>query len=160
MGDTRPVPTPTLLERHPLLVNLEPALLARIARAGEIESYNPGEPIVVEGSLGDALFLILSGQTAVLHGETTLATLGGGDLFGEMSLVEPVPRSASVTAMSATFVFRLPHDAMRELIAEDSQAAAMLLGRIVKTLSERLRRANQMLSSVDLLADWLAGSMV
>ena len=133
------MPTPTLLERHPLLVNLEPAQLERIARAGEIESYNPGEPIVVEGSLG---------------------TLEGGDLFGEMSLVEPVPRSASVTAMSAAFLFRLPHDALRSMIAEDSQAASVLLVQIVKTLSERLRRANQMLSSVDMLADWLAGSMV
>lgn len=155
-----PVPTPTLLERHPLLVNLEPAQLERIARAGEIESYNPGEPIVVEGSLGDALFLILSGQTAVHRGATTFATLEGGDLFGEMSLVEPVPRSASVTAMSAAFVFRLPHDALRLMISEDSQAASVLLVRIVKTLSDRLRRANQMLSSVDMLADWLAGSMV
>lgn len=154
------MPTPTLLERHPLLVNLEPAQLERIARAGEIESYNPGESIVVEGSLGDALFLILSGQAAVHRGSTTFATLGGGDLFGEMSLVEPVPRSASVTAMSPAFVFRLPHDALRGLISEDSQAASVLLVQIVKTLSDRLRRANQMLSSVDVLADWLAGSMV
>jgi CRP/FNR family transcriptional regulator len=154
------VPTPTLLERHPLLVHLEPAQLERIARAGEIESYNPGEPIVVEGSLGDALFLILSGQAAVHRASKTFATLDSGDLFGEMSLVEPVPRSASVTAMSATFVFRLPHDALRELISQDSQAASVLLVQIVKTLSERLRRANQMLSSVDMLADWLAGSMV
>ena len=154
------MPTPTLLEHHPLLMNLEPAQLERIAGAGEIESYNPGETIVVEGSFGDALFLILSGQTAVHQGAKTFATLGGGDLFGEMSLVEPVPRSASVTAMSATFVFRLPHDALRELISEDGQAASVLLVRIVKTLSERLRRTNQMLSSVDMLADWLAGSMV
>ena len=58
--------TPTLLEQHPLLVNLEPAQLDHLARAGEVESYNPGEAIVVEGSLGDALFLILSGQVAVL----------------------------------------------------------------------------------------------
>jgi CRP/FNR family cyclic AMP-dependent transcriptional regulator len=154
------VPTPTLLERHPLLVNLEPAQLARIARAGEIESYNPGEPIVVEGSPGDSLFLILSGQTAVHRASKTFATLEGGDLFGEMSLVEPVPRSASVTAMSPVFVFRLPHDALRGMISEDAQAASVLLVQIVKTLSERLRRANQMLSSVDMLADWLAGSMV
>jgi CRP-like cAMP-binding protein len=160
MINTGRVPTPTLLERHPLLVNLEPAQLARIARAGEIESYNPGETIVVEGSLGDAMFLILSGQTAVHQGTRTFATLEGGDLFGEMSLVEPVARSASVTAMSAAFVFRLPHAALRELLADDAQAASMLLVRIVKTLSDRLRRANQMLSSVDLLADWLAGSMV
>jgi CRP-like cAMP-binding protein len=154
------VPTPTLLERHPLLVNLEPAQLERIARAGEIESYNPGEAIVVEGSLGDALFLILSGQTAVHHASKTFATLGGGDLFGEMSLIEPVARSASVTATTATFVFRLPHEALRELLAEDAHAASVLLVRIVKTLSDRLRRANQMLSSVNMLADWLAGSSV
>ena len=151
---------PTLLEKHPLLVHLEPDQLAGLARAGEIESYNPGESIVVEGSLGDALFLILSGQVAVHKGAQTFATLAGGEFFGEMSLVEPAPRSASVTAMSATFLFRLPHDALRQLITDDSAAASVLLVQVVKTLSERLRRANQMLSSVDLLADWLAGSMV
>jgi CRP-like cAMP-binding protein len=157
----RRVPTsPTLLERHPLLVHLAPEQLAHLGRCGEIESYNPGEPIVTEGSLGDALFLILSGQVAVHRGPQTLATLAEGELFGEMSLVEPAPRSASVTAMSATFLFRLPHDALRELIAQDPTAASVLLVQMVKTLSERLRRANATLSSIDLLADWLAGSMV
>lgn len=152
--------TPTLLERHPLLVNLAPEQLEWLARTGEIESYNPGEAIVVEGSLGDALFLILSGQVAVHRGAQTFATLQGGEFFGEMSLVEPAPRSASVTAMSATFLFRLPHDSLRDLISEDANAASVLLVQVVKTLSERLRRANAMLSSVDMLADWLAGSMV
>jgi CRP-like cAMP-binding protein len=154
------VPTPTLLEKHPLLVNLAPTQLERVSRAGEVESYNANEPIVVENTLGEALFLILSGQVAVHRGGQTFATLGPGDFFGEMSLVEPAPRSASVTSMQATFVFRLPHDALRDLIATDANAASVLLVQIVKTLSDRLRRANQMLSSVDLLADWLAGSMV
>ena len=152
--------TPTLLDKHPLLVHLSPDQLARLGRAGEIESYNPGEEIVADGSLGDSLFLILSGQCAVHKGAQTFATLAGGEFFGEMSLVEPAPRSASVTAMSATFLFRLPHDALRGLISEDASAASILLVQVVKTLSERLRKANQMLSSVDLLADWLAGSMV
>jgi CRP-like cAMP-binding protein len=154
------VPNPTLLERHPLLVHLAPDQLAQISRAGEIESYNAGEPIVVEGSLGDALFLILSGQVAVHRGAQTFATLQGGEFFGEMSLVEPAPRSATVTSMSATFLFRLPHDSLRQLIIDDPNAASVLLVQVVKTLSERLRRANAMLSSVDMLADWLAGSMV
>jgi CRP-like cAMP-binding protein len=154
------VPPPTLLERHPLLTHLAPAQLARVASAGEIESFNAGEPILAEGSLGDALFLILSGQVAVHRGPQTFATLAGGEFFGEMSLVEPAPRSATVTAMQATFLFRLPHDALRALIAEEPAAASVLLVHIVKTLSDRLRRANQMLSSVDVLADWLAGSMV
>jgi CRP-like cAMP-binding protein len=151
---------PTLLERHPLLVNLTKEQLERISRAGEIESYNPNEQIVVEGSLGDALFLILSGQVAVHRGAQTFATLAGGEFFGEMSLVEPAPRSATVTSMSATFLYRLPHDALRDLISEDPSVASILLVQVVKTLSDRLRRANAMLSSVDLLADWLAGSMV
>jgi PPM family protein phosphatase len=155
------VPTnPTLLERHPLLVHLSADQLAQVGRMGEIESYNPGEEIVADGSLGDALFLILSGQVAVHRGPQTFATLGAGELFGEMSLVEPAPRSATVTAMSAAFLFRLPHDSLRRLISEDASVASILLVQVVKTLSERLRRANAMLSSVDLLADWLAGSMV
>ena len=154
------MPNPTLLERHPLLANLNGEQLERMARAGEIESYNPGETIVVEGSLGDALFLILSGQVAVHRGPQTFATLSSGEFFGEMSLVEPAPRSATVSAMSATFLFRLPHDALRDLISDDGKAASILLVQVVRTLSERLRRANQMLSSVDVLADWLAGSMV
>jgi len=154
------VPNPTLLEKHPLLVNLASDQLERIARAGEVESYNPNEPIVTEGSLGDALFLILSGQVAVHRGAQTFATLSGGEFFGEMSLVEPAPRSATVTSMQATFLFRLPHDALRQLIADDPNASAVLLVQVVKTLSDRLRRANAMLSSVDMLADWLAGSMV
>jgi len=154
------VPPASLIERHPLLAQLAPAQVERLSRSGEIESYHPGEAIVTEGSLGDALFLVLSGQAAVHRGSQTFATLIGGDLFGEMSLVEPAPRSATVTAMSATFVFRLPHDALRALIAEDAQVASMLLVRIVKILSDRLRRADEMLSSVDVLADWLAGSMV
>jgi CRP/FNR family transcriptional regulator, cyclic AMP receptor protein len=142
------------------MVNLSPEQLEWLARTGEIESYNPGEGIVVEGTLGDSLFLILSGQVAVHRGAQTFATLQAGEFFGEMSLVEPAPRSASVTAMSATFLFRLPHDALRDLITEDANAASVLLVQVVKTLSERLRRANSMLSSVDMLADWLAGSMV
>jgi CRP-like cAMP-binding protein len=154
------MPNPTLLERHPLLVKLTHEQLERVAKAGEVESYNPNETIVAEGTLGDALFLVLSGEVAVHRGTQTFATLGGGDFFGEMSLVEPAPRSATVTSMSATFLFRLPHDALRSLITEDASAANVLLVHVVKTLSERLRRANQMLSSVDLLADWLAGSMV
>lgn len=152
--------TRAILERHPLLAHLPSERLARLAREGEVETWKAGEDIVAEGSLGDALFLILSGEVAVHKDGKTFATLGAGEVFGEMSMVEPAPRSASVSAMSPTFLFRLPHDSLHRLLLDDPQTASALLIQIVKTLSERLRRANHMLSSVDKLADWLAGSLV
>src|SRR3569623_805095 len=135
-GYSAGVPHPTLLEKHPLLVNLAPDHLELLARAGELESYNPTAQIVSEGSLGDAWFLILSGQVAVHMGALTFATLSGGEFFGEMLRVEPAPRSATVTSLSATFLFRLPHDALRQLIADDPSASAVLLVQVVKTLSD------------------------
>src|SRR5207253_2447350 len=77
------MPNPTLLDSHPLLANLAPEQLARISKAGDVESYNAGEAIVADGSLGDALFLILSGQVAVHRGAQTFATLSAGEFFGE-----------------------------------------------------------------------------
>ncbi|MBP6629266.1 MAG: cyclic nucleotide-binding domain-containing protein [Kofleriaceae bacterium] len=147
-----------LLERHPLMARLPAAQLDQIARFGAIESWNPGEDVVREGSLGDALYLVLTGRVAVRTGGQVLADLRSGDFFGEMSLVEPATRSATVTAVEPAFLFRLPHEALRQLLTDDPTAASVLLVQIVKTLSERLRRGNHTLASVGALADWLAGS--
>jgi CRP-like cAMP-binding protein len=154
------VSTATLLERHPLMARLGRGQIDRVASFGEIESWNPGEEVVAEGSLGDALYLVLTGSVRVEIGGHALADLGSGDFFGEMSLVEPAPRSATVIAVEPSYLFRLPHDALRQLLADEPAATNALLIQIIKTLSERLRRANSTLTSVGALADWLAGSMV
>jgi CRP/FNR family transcriptional regulator, cyclic AMP receptor protein len=90
----------------------------------------PSEDIVGEGSLGDALFLVLSGDVAIHRGWQTFAPLTAGDFCGEMSLVEPAPRSATVTAISATFLFQLSHDALRRLISEAPAPRRVLLVQI------------------------------
>lgn len=154
-----------LLKKVSLFENVDDEELGRISSLLSSRDCPKDAQIVAQDEPGDALFIIARGRVkVVLYGdngrEVILTILKAGEFFGEMSLVEPAPRSASVTAMSATFLFRLPHDQLRELISDDPNAASILLVQVVKTLSERLRRANQMLSSVDLLADWLAGSMV
>jgi CRP-like cAMP-binding protein len=155
-----PVSTAHLLERHPLLSRLAVPQIERVASCGELETFEAGEVIVAEGGLGDALYLVLTGQVQVSKSAHPLAALAPGEFFGEMSLVEPAPRSATVTAVETSFLFRLPSVALQKLAEDDPAAWSAILVQIVKTLSERLRHANHMLTSVGELADWLAGSLV
>jgi CRP/FNR family transcriptional regulator, cyclic AMP receptor protein len=151
------------LGAHPLLQRLSADQLQRFVSAGEVESYAPGEIIVNEGSLGDSIYLILSGGTEVYKegaGGRRLANLDAGDFFGEMSLVEAAPRSASVIAAARTQVYRLPNSAIHRLAQEDPRGMNTMLIAIVRTLSQRLRRMNETVASVGQLSDWLAGSLV
>lgn len=149
-----------LLERHPLLSRLTLEQIERIAGAGELETFAEGEEIVREGSPSDALYLVLTGKVGVTKHGHPLAELPPGEFFGEMALVEPAPRSASVHALTQSFVFRLPFVALQHLLEHDATAFNAVLVQIVKTLSDRLRHANNLVSSVGELADWLAGSLV
>jgi CRP-like cAMP-binding protein len=149
-----------LLERHPLLSRMSIDQIERIAVAGELEAFEIGEEIVREGSLGDALYLVLTGRVEVTKHAQPLAQLAPGEFFGEMALIEPAPRSATVVAVEPSFVFRLPYVSLQDLLEDDTVAFNQVLVQIVKTLSDRLRHANTLITSVGELAEWLAGSLV
>jgi len=131
-----------VLRRHPLLHRLSDEQLRRFAQAGEVESYAPGETIVSEGSLGDSIYLILSG-TAEVHKEGA----GGRKI-------------ALIAAGEESEVFRLPNQAVHRLANEDPRAMNVVLVAIIRVLSERLRHMNETVATVGQLSDWLAGSLV
>jgi CRP-like cAMP-binding protein len=152
-----------LLKQHPLLARLSFDQVLRFAQAGELEQFQPDEDIVVEGTLGDSLYLILSGAATVhIGGADTrpLATLKPGEFFGEMSLVEPAVRSATVRATARTEVFRVPHYALSNLLEDDPVVLHLVLVTVIRVLSKRLRDTNSLVGSVEKLSEWLAASLV
>ncbi len=153
-----------LLRQHPLLVRLTDAQVELFTSAGELELFKTDEDIVVAGTLGDSFYLIVSGSAHVFptgHGSSRpLTTLKAPEFFGEMSLIEPALRSATVRAAELTEVFRMPHYAMANLMQDDPAAMNLLLVTIVRVLSARLRQTNSLVGSVKELSAFLGGSLV
>ena len=149
-----------LLKDHPLLQRMTGEQLERFARAGELEMFKEGEDVVVAGSLGDSFYLILTGSATVHVGAKSIATLQAGEFFGEMSLLEPALRSATVRAAELCELFRVPHFAMANLLQDDPSTMTLMLVALVRVLSQRLRQTNALVGSVAKLSDFLQGSLV
>ena len=106
-------------------------------------TFNAGETILAEGDAGDTAFLIVSGSVEVSIGrgsETkSVGTLGPGDVFGEMSLIDPGPRSATVVATKTTeCLVTTYHEFVGNAEANTERAFEFL-----KTLVRRLRQMNE-----------------
>ena len=128
-----------------------PTQTARRSRRGKEECvitlrrYNAGEVIVREKDLGETAYLIGQGRAEVskeLDGRSVhLAYLDVGEIFGEMSMIDEKPRSASVTAVTETVVSELHRDDFFESFQTRPEVALKLL----KVLFERLREAGAMI---------------
>src|SRR5215471_19341093 len=107
--------------------------------------YEAGEVIIQENDFGDTAYRIEQGQVEVskaLDGQTVhLAYLGAGDIFGEMSMIDEKPRSATVTAVTETVVSALRRDGFFNSLQTDPKVALALL----QVLFERLREAHTMI---------------
>src|SRR5215813_2754016 len=110
-----------------------------------LRRFEPGAVIVREHNWGDTAYFIEHGQVAVskdLDGrQVHLASLGAGDTFGEMSMIDDKPRSATVTAVTATVVREIPRDTFVHSLQTDPHVALALL----KVLFERLREAHTLI---------------
>jgi CRP-like cAMP-binding protein len=111
-----------------------------------IESFEPGEIVIQEGTKGTSAFIVLSGAVEVLKRsgdkDIVVATLGQGQVFGEMGLIEDRPRSATVKAMTELTLRVISREGFNELLQEKP---AVLIP-IIKSLFERLRLASELLA--------------
>ncbi len=133
-----------------LFQDLPREALERIATLMREELYSAGTEIIAHGEPGDALYVLARGRVRIVRilegvGEETLAMIRPGDVFGELSVVDGLPRSASAVAHEACTVLSLSRDAWLSLIAHDSDVAAPLLRACLQLLAARLRQTTDKL---------------
>ena len=120
--------------------------LAKLGERLTSADYEPGGIIFNQGDEGSSLFIIESGAVEISYGEgkakVCLATLFPGQYFGELSLFDGAPRSATATAIKESHLIRLDRADMVDFV--DKNPAAAL--RIIAEMSERMRQTNELMS--------------
>jgi CRP/FNR family transcriptional regulator, cyclic AMP receptor protein len=131
-------PSVEVLARVPLFSGLERRDLERIANTFKQRNYHAGDTIASEGQGGAGFFVIGEGTARVtVHGEDR-ATLGPGDYFGEIALIDEGARTASVIADTDMTTYAMTFWEFRPIVETDSRIA----WKLVQALAHRLREAD------------------
>ncbi len=140
-GDAPPGPPPrdpvAALRRVELFADMDRRQAEQIARLLKERPFKKGETVIMEGSGGAAFFLIDSGQATVSRKGVEIGTLGPGDHFGEIALIDGGPRSATVTAATDLVCYGLTFWEFRPLVERNGTIG----WKILQALAKRLRAA-------------------
>ncbi len=127
------------LKRAPLFADLSRKELLALARLADDVDVPEGTSLCREGELGSEFFVLLEGEATITRNGRKLATAGPGDFFGEIALVEDVPRTASIKATSHLRFFVLTGPSFRRLL-EDSPSVER---KVLRALARRLIAASR-----------------
>lgn len=118
-------------------------ILASVARIVEEVELAAGETLMREGEPGDCLFIVVEGELRVHSAGHTLTQLTPGRMVGELALLDPYPRSATVTAASNALLFRIDKDPFDEVMADRPEIARG----VIRSLVRRIRQQGQTLTA-------------
>lgn len=140
-----------VLKSVPLFYDLEEKDLQRIAELMTVKTYGKDEMIIFEDDLGRNMFVIKDGRVKISgisnEGEEAIFSIfHEGDFFGELSIIDGLPRSATATAIDEVELWVLNRGDFLALLESYPQVAITLL----KELAERLRRSDSQIKSLTL----------
>jgi CRP/FNR family transcriptional regulator, cyclic AMP receptor protein len=128
-----------LLAQVPLFEGLSRRHLKQIAEHADEISFREREIIVEAGQRGGTFFVIVEGEVRVVRGDRTIARVGPGEFFGEISLLDGGPRTASVIAATPVVAIRLFKASFDKVVREEPRVA----GKILAAVARRLREAEK-----------------
>ena len=146
-----------LLANSAIFRDLDDGELAKVAAICEMRSTKWGEYIFHEGDDGDRLFLIAKGAVRISRnvpgtGEEAITVLKRGDCFGEMAMLDPSTRSTDAIVDSRCDLITIARDDFETLLEADRELAYKVLRAVIRLLSERLRKTNENLKSIFVIA--------
>ena len=127
-----------LLRKVSLFSGIEPAKLKLLAFTSERLHFDKGQSLMRQGEMGDAAYLILSGEADVLtdtaDGLVKVASIGRNGFVGEMAILRDQPRTATVTAATEVSTLRITKESFFQLIGDSPKIAVELM----RILAQRL----------------------
>jgi len=134
---------PGSLRRIKMLADVDERLLASLLTYLEVVKVPPFGTVVNKGEHGDALFMVLEGEVrarVMIDGkETTLATMGVGECFGELAIVDQGPRSADVIANQPSVLVKMSAAGLKKMFAEAPALAAPFMFALTRVIAQRVR---------------------
>lgn len=112
-----------------------------ISRHMQVVAVPDGVELMREGEHGDAFFVVLEGNAVIVRGRTAIGEVGPGDHVGELALLDPAPRSATVTALAAMTVGVLDARTFAAIVRDVPALSGKLLAALARRLRERDREA-------------------
>jgi hypothetical protein len=135
--------SPGALRRNKIFAGMDDAQLRSFVNYMDVQPFKQFSTVVRKGDHGDAMYLILEGElralTLVDGKETTLSTMGVGDYFGEVSLLDQGPRSATVIANSDSLLLRIQTASFERLVKEAPALATLFLYSLSRAIVGRMR---------------------
>jgi CRP/FNR family cyclic AMP-dependent transcriptional regulator len=140
------------LKAVPFFTQLSDKELDFVRAAATEKTYPKNAVVLTEGETGDSLYMIQSGKVKVFIGdeegrEIILKILGPGAFFGEMSMIDKQPRSASVTTLESAVFLVLSHAAFEKCVEKIPRIANMVL----RVLAQRVREADKKIGTLAMM---------
>jgi CRP-like cAMP-binding protein len=128
---------PARAAKIPLLAVLDRRALEQVLRTAREQTYAPGDVVVAEGDPATRLFVIVDGTTSVEQGGQIVGTLGPGEFFGELALIEEHGRTATVRAETDLTCLVITAWEFRASLEEHPKMAIPMLNTIISRLHRR-----------------------
>lgn len=138
----------TKIKNSVMLQGFSDVELGRLAAYCEMREMGEGTTVFIENMPGESLFLVKKGTIRISKmfaegDEKTLVVLGPEDIFGEMAVVDGLPRSATARVAEDADLISLKKKDLERLCSDDAALALKLISNIVKVFSKRVREASE-----------------